>query len=81
MGMWAPRGLKADFESWGEQGWTYDDLLPFFIKLENDLDFNGMLHGSDGPIPISRPNGHHGPALLKPSERRSKNVRCRLGRT
>ncbi len=58
MGMWALRGIRADFDAWeeaGAAGWAFDDLLPFFKKLEKDLDFSDANHGDNGPIPISRP--------------------------
>ena len=35
-------------------GWAWADVLPFFRKLETDLDFDGELHGRDGPTPIRR---------------------------
>ena len=57
MGMWAPRGLPADYDNWrnyGVEGWSYLDLLPFFRKLERDLDFPAGDHGDDGPVPIMR---------------------------
>jgi 5-(hydroxymethyl)furfural/furfural oxidase len=57
MGMWALRGLPSDFDAWreaGADGWAWDDVLPFFRKLEADQDFAGPLHGQDGPVPIRR---------------------------
>jgi choline dehydrogenase-like flavoprotein len=57
MGMWAPRGLPADYDAWkvaGVSGWSYADLLPYFKKLERDVDFPGGDHGRDGPISITR---------------------------
>jgi 5-(hydroxymethyl)furfural/furfural oxidase len=53
----ANRGLPRDYEEWrdlGAKGWGWDDVLPYFRKLETDLDFDGPLHGKDGPIPIRR---------------------------
>jgi 5-(hydroxymethyl)furfural/furfural oxidase len=53
----ANRGLPRDYDEWrdlGADGWGWDDVLPYFRKLESDLDFNGPLHGSDGPVPIRR---------------------------
>ena len=53
----ANRGLPRDYDEWrdlGAEGWGWDDVLPYFRKLETDLDFDGPLHGSDGPIPIRR---------------------------
>ena len=57
MGMVAYRGTPHDYAEWqalGADGWGWDDVLPFFRKLENDLDFGGALHGQDGPVPIRR---------------------------
>jgi 5-(hydroxymethyl)furfural/furfural oxidase len=53
----ANRGLPRDYDEWrdlGAVGWGWDDVLPYFRKLETDLDFAGPLHGKDGPIPIRR---------------------------
>ena len=38
----------------GAAGWRWDDVLPYFRKLERDIDFEGPLHGSDGRIPVRR---------------------------
>lgn len=57
MGMWALRGMPDDYNAWrdaGAAGWSWDDVLPFFRKLESDLDRSGPMHGADGPIPIRR---------------------------
>lgn len=56
-GMHAQRGLPRDYEEWtqlGIQGWGWSDLLPYFKRLENDVDFGGPFHGKDGPIEIRR---------------------------
>jgi 5-(hydroxymethyl)furfural/furfural oxidase len=53
----ANRGLPRDYDEWrdlGAKGWGWDDVLPYFRKLESDLDFDGPLHGNDGPVPIRR---------------------------
>ena len=44
------RGVPEDYDDWGMDGWTYDDLLPYFCKNETDLDFDDAYHGTDGPI-------------------------------
>jgi 5-(hydroxymethyl)furfural/furfural oxidase len=57
MGMVAYRGTPDDYAEWqahGAAGWGWDDVLPYYRKLENDLDFDGALHGKDGPVPIRR---------------------------
>ena len=51
------RGLPEDYDSWAERGngeWSYVSVLPFFRKLETDLDVRDDFHGSDGPIPVRR---------------------------
>jgi 5-(hydroxymethyl)furfural/furfural oxidase len=55
--MVALRGLPGDFAEWVEHGcdgWSWDDVLPYFLRLENDLDLAGPLHGNKGPISIGR---------------------------
>ncbi|HSF29626.1 MAG TPA: GMC family oxidoreductase N-terminal domain-containing protein [Candidatus Tectomicrobia bacterium] len=51
------RGLPDDFENWARWGnpdWGFGHVLPYFRKLERDLDFSGDFHGSYGPIPVRR---------------------------
>lgn len=55
--MIALRGLPGDFAEWveaGASGWSWDEVLPYFRKLERDLDFTDELHGKDGPITVRR---------------------------
>ena len=56
-GQIANRGTPEDYDEWaalGADGWDWQSVLPFFKKLERDLEFSGPLHGKDGPIPIHR---------------------------
>jgi 5-(hydroxymethyl)furfural/furfural oxidase len=56
-GMAANRGLPSDYENWarlGAEGWDWEGVLPYFRRLENDRDFDGPLHGKDGPIRLQR---------------------------
>lgn len=54
----AVRGSPSDFDRWaarGTEGWEFDDVLPWFRRLEADLDFGEQpWHGSDGPVPVTR---------------------------
>ncbi len=54
----AVRGSPADFDGWaarGLVGWSFDDVLPFFRRVERDLEFGATpWHGADGPVPITR---------------------------
>ena len=59
MGMVALRGTPDDYDHWarmGATGWDWNGVLPYFRKLERDLDFQGEAHGNDGPVPIRRIN-------------------------
>jgi 5-(hydroxymethyl)furfural/furfural oxidase len=61
-GQLANRGAPDDYEEWearGAVGWSWKDVLPYFKKIERDLDFDGPLHGRDGRIPVRRiPQAH-----------------------
>jgi len=51
------RGVPEDYDTWasaGNDGWSFQDLLPFFRKLETDTDFRDDFHGTDGPIMVRR---------------------------
>jgi choline dehydrogenase-like flavoprotein len=54
----AARGAPFDFDRWaalGNPGWSWADLKPLFIAIENDLDYGGQPgHGRGGPITIQR---------------------------
>lgn len=53
----ALRGQPYDYDEWAALGlpeWSFEKCLPFFKKLERDLDFDNEWHGQDGPIPIRR---------------------------
>ncbi len=57
-GQIAIRGMPDDFERWvamGCRGWGWADMLPYFCKLETDVDFGAAdYHGDAGPIPVYR---------------------------
>lgn len=58
----ALRGLPRDFEAWVSQGatdWSWDQVEPWYRRLEDDRDAPGERHGPDGPIPITRPQQLH----------------------
>jgi 5-(hydroxymethyl)furfural/furfural oxidase len=59
----AVRGVPDDYDGWaraGCHGWSWDDVLPFFVRLEDDLDFGDRpYHGRKGPIPIERVPPEH----------------------
>ena len=52
------RGVPQDFAAWaalGNDQWTFEQVLPYYCKLENDHDFGtAPYHGHDGPIGVRR---------------------------
>lgn len=67
-GMMANRGVPDDYDQWqalGAEGWAWEDVLPYFRKLERDLDHDNALHGQDGPIPIRRLPSEVWPAFTR----------------
>ncbi|MEZ5818075.1 MAG: GMC family oxidoreductase N-terminal domain-containing protein [Hyphomicrobiaceae bacterium] len=75
-GQMANRGAPTDYDEWharGATGWKWENVLPYFKKLERDLDFDNEWHGQDGPIPVRRvPEAQwpgHAKALAKAFER------------
>lgn len=51
------RGQREDYDTWrdlGNQGWGYDDVLPYFIKSEGNTGRNidAGFHGTDGPLGV-----------------------------
>lgn len=49
------RGNKGDFDYWeqiGNKGWAYQDVLPYFVKSENQTRIVSEYHGKNGPMNI-----------------------------
>jgi 5-(hydroxymethyl)furfural/furfural oxidase len=66
-GQLANRGAPSDYDEWvakGAVGWGWQDVLPYFKKVERDMDFDGPYHGKEGRIPVRRifPNMWNGHA-------------------
>jgi choline dehydrogenase len=50
------RGQHEDYDRWrqhGNQGWGYDDVLPYFKKAEDQTRGADGFHGIGGPLPVS----------------------------
>jgi choline dehydrogenase len=50
------RGNRADYDHWaslGNRGWSYEEVLPYFIKSETNQAFNDRYHGQSGPLIVS----------------------------
>jgi choline dehydrogenase len=56
------RGQRQDFDYWrqlGNVGWSYDDVLPYFRRAENQERGADDYHGAGGPLDISDLRAHH----------------------
>lgn len=50
------RGNQADYDHWaslGNTGWSYQEVLPYFIKSENNASLQNKYHGNTGPLSVS----------------------------
>jgi len=55
------RGQYKDYDTWaqlGNKGWGWKDVLPYFIKAENQERGQSEFHGVEGPLSISNQRMH-----------------------
>ncbi|MFW0716407.1 GMC family oxidoreductase [Pedobacter sp. N23S346] len=48
----ALRARPEDFKKWNLAGWSYEEMLPYYKKLEASDAGDKELHGFDGPLPV-----------------------------
>ena len=51
------RGHRADYDHWaslGNTGWSFNDVLPYFKRAEDNSDFDGEYHGKGGPLAVNK---------------------------
>jgi choline dehydrogenase len=56
------RGQLADYDRWaqlGNRGWSAAEVLPYFVKSENNERGASSHHGGDGPLRISNIGARH----------------------
>ena len=56
------RGQREDFDLWrqmGNAGWSFDDVLPYFRKAENQERGADGYHGIGGPLDVSDLRSEH----------------------
>lgn len=52
------RGNALDYDEWrqmGCDGWSYEDVLPYFRKAEDNDTWDDRWHGKGGPLGVSKP--------------------------
>ena len=61
-GMIYIRGQRQDYDHWrqfGNAGWAYDDVLPYFVKAEDQERGADEFHGAGGPLSVSDARDTH----------------------
>src|ERR1700720_2215652 len=56
------RGQPADFDHWrqlGNSGWSFEDVLPYFRRAEDQGRGADVLHGVGGPLAVSNVSEPH----------------------
>jgi choline dehydrogenase len=56
------RGHRLDYDRWaaeGNEGWSYEDVLPYFKRSEHNLEIQDEYHGTGGELTISPPRSPH----------------------
>jgi len=56
-GMIYARGHSSDYDDWsrmGLPGWSYEDVLPYFRRSENNWRGSSAYHGTGGPLSVTR---------------------------
>jgi choline dehydrogenase len=56
------RGNRADYDGWaamGFEGWGYDDVLPYFLRAEDNERGASEWHGAGGPLRVSEGRAQH----------------------
>jgi choline dehydrogenase len=49
------RGNKEDYNEWsalGNDGWSFKEILPYFKRSENNINFGAEYHGQEGPLSV-----------------------------
>jgi choline dehydrogenase len=60
------RGQPEDYDLWrqlGNVGWSFEDVLPYFRKAEDNERGADQFHGSGGPLAVSNARDQHPIAL------------------
>lgn len=52
-GMVYIRGARADYDGWKQPGWSYEEILPYFKRSEDNERGASYYHGAGGPLAVS----------------------------
>jgi choline dehydrogenase len=65
-GMVYIRGHAFDYDNWargGAPGWSYAEVLPYFIRAERHIDGGSEYHGAQGPLAVFAPDVEGSPLV------------------
>ena len=80
-GQFFNRGAPSDYDDWaarGVEGWDWESVLPYFKKIERDIDFDGPLHGRSGPFRCAGSSRMRGRSMRTAVGRRAEGIGLRL---
>lgn len=63
-GMVYVRGHAHDYDNWarlGARGWSYAEVLPYFIRAERHMAGSDPYHGAEGPLSVFAPDPQASP--------------------
>ena len=52
------RGNRLDYDDWakaGNEGWSWQDVKPYFLKAEHNEQYQNEDHGTGGPLNVTFP--------------------------
>ena len=61
-GMVYMRGSRTDYDGWaaaGAVGWSYEEVLPYFRRAEDNVRGADRFHGTGGPLSVAENNSRH----------------------
>jgi choline dehydrogenase len=70
------RGNRADYDTWRDEygcaGWGYKELLPYFLRAEDNSRGAGPYHGTGGPLSVQdlRHRSPHTTQFIEAAQRR-----------
>ena len=73
-GMMYSRGNRADYDEWakmGLSGWSFAEVLPYFIKSEANWRGSSEFHGASGPMTVAQhqPDRYVYPRLIETAQK------------
>lgn len=58
-GMVYVRGNPMDYDDWKQAGWTFDELLPYFLRSEDNERGADRFHATGGPMSVADGRSHN----------------------